>query len=139
MSTPAEFATEAAADILSGTSATVRMTHDLRDDRDHLALGETRFALAVDVIIQDTRDVSHMVDVCTARVVMWHRLLDWTDPRAYREAAMLTDQQVLLDQAFWQDMASVLEYVEPPNVPQTSERDGHVIAYELTTSVRLVP
>lgn len=139
MSTPADFASDAAAMVLAATSATVRMDHDLRSDRDRMALGETRFGLAVDVIVQDTRDISRTVEVCLARVAMWHRLADWTDPRAYREGAMLTDQSALLDAAPWQALASVLEFVEPPTVPNTSEREGHVIGYEVEVSVRLVP
>ena len=123
---------------LEGLSASpTRMASDYRLDLDTVAAGSAKYALRVSAQTRIFEDSNATKTVALASFIVAHRLATPTNERAYTEGAMQTDLTSVSALSFYRNLASVSDVVSGPDIE--IDRVGHVIAYEVTVSVSLVP
>jgi hypothetical protein len=107
---------------------------------DLLLPGAKRYQIRVSPQEQDGTDSNAVYSVADVEIEVHHCLLlrEVADAEnLYRTDEMLWNQGRLLSEATWRALASVDEVLEGPLMSSDPERDGDVISYTVSLSVKI--
>lgn len=134
MATAAQLLTAMAGVITTQVPGATRLGSDYRVDLEDIALGATRFQLAMGPAGEFRTSNDNYV-VMAGRISVYHRLADPDDERAYTEGAMQTTLDALAARSTWQGLSEVDRVDTDP--AYEVERVVNVIATNITLAVVL--
>ena len=110
-------------------------------DIGRLAPGQKAWQLRTPVLEEDTEfDNNATYQVCGVEVTVLrclHLGEHADDENLYRQEEMLFNQSNLMSKTSWRGLSTVQGLVEGPVIEGQPERDGNVISYTVSLSVRL--
>ena len=140
MATLADLVAEMETDIdaiAGGTRS--RMSQDYGDQtKEFTALDTTRYQIQATHlgISNETSEASRTV--VQVEVFVHHALASYAGEQAYRDGQMSTDQLAMLQESFWNSMASVYDVLDGfPAVNEQPERIGKRIMYSVGLQLQL--
>ncbi len=125
------------AKLVSALSVTATFDAPLRR-RHSLTAGQTHAALVTVSTGRDSTNSNFTREVGGFVITIVHRLSDATDEAAYIASAMITDQGLLSDPAFYDVIAGVFEVVADSLEIGEPERQENSNVIEYTVTVQLV-
>lgn len=145
MSTVLELDTEIAAKIVANlTGPPTRLLNDFNDTAGELIPSDTyRFRQRLEVLVEEVQGSNVTNDVINAEldfIVRMNRVSAPLAPRDYTPD-IWTDQQQLVQNSFWTDMAAVKEVLpgEQPGVVEEITQNGELLIYTVQVALILQP
>lgn len=127
---------------LTALSLTTEWGSDRRDDlNDPLAAGGYAYQIVQQYEQRTTGRSNVQHEGGAIEIVIYHRLADPTDERAYTEGNMHTLQSAVLAFSWWEDLAAIQALIPggEPRIEQDVDRDGNVIKWSVLAAFQLVP